>query len=129
MRTIVFAIVLHVTLATEHVNTVSTQRHLRRDGDRAHHRRLPPSRSGGGGNDNILESQNTGGSGPHPLLELVDPDSNVNRQGSAKPLQLCQGDCTTDGSCDEGLVCWKRNNDFSPSEVPGCDGEARGNAE
>ena len=129
MRLIVLAILLHATLAAKHVNTVSAKRHLRRDGGRAHHRRLPPSGSGGGGGDNILESQSTGGSGPHPLLELVDPDANVNRQGSARPLQICQGDCTTDSSCDEGLVCWKRNNDFSPSEVPGCDGEARGNAE
>lgn len=125
MRFVVLAIVLHATLATNHVKLAN--RHLRHDGDRAHHRRLPPSGSGGGGGDNIL--QNTGGSGPHPLLELVDPDTNVNRQGSARPLQLCQGDCTTDGSCAEGLVCFKRNNDFSPSEVPGCDGEARGNAE
>jgi hypothetical protein len=125
MRLIVLALVLHATWATKHadITGVKPHRHLRRDGGRGQHRRLPPSGSG----DNILESQNTGGSGPHPLLEVVDLDTNVNRQGSARPLQLCQGDCTTDQSCAGDLVCFKRNNEFSPTEIPGCDGEARGN--
>ena len=130
MRLVIFTPVLYAAAVANgsgfDSDVISTKRrhHLRRDGDRAHHRRL---RSGSGGDgDSILK---TGGSGPHPLLDLVDPDTNVNRQGSARPLELCQGDCTTNDSCADDLVCFKRNNDFSPEEVPGCDGAARGNAE
>lgn len=130
MRLVIFTLVLYAAAVANgsgfdsDVTSTKRQHHLRRDGDRAHHRRL---RSGSGcDGDSIFE---TGGSGPHPLLDLVDPDTNVNRQGSARPLELCQGDCTTNDSCADDLVCFKRNNDFSPEEVPGCDGAARGNAE
>ena len=134
MRLVIFALVLHAAAVANgsdydsNVASIKRRRHLRRDGDRAH--RSLKSGSGGDGGDNILVSKKeTGGSGPHPLLDLVDPDTNVNRQGSARPLELCQGDCTTNDSCADDLVCFKRNNDFSPEEVPGCDGTARGNAE
>ena len=102
MRLIVLALVLHATWATKHAGTiggVNPHRHLR----------------------------HTGESGPHRLLELVDPDTSVNRQGSEQALQICQGDCTTDESCAGDLVCFKRNDDFSPTEIPGCAGEPRGN--
>lgn len=134
MRLVLLALALHAAAAAtangsdSNGSNAKRRRHLRRDGGRAHHRRLPPSGSGGDG-DNILVSMKTGGSGPHPLLEVVDPDTNINRQGSARPLKICQGDCTTNESCADDLVCFKRNNDFSPEEVPGCDGTARGNVE
>lgn len=91
-------------------------------------RRMPPSGRGDGNGDKYGNTFKTGGSGPHPLLEIVE-DRGFNRVGSVRPLRLCQGDCSTNDDCANGLVCFKRNNDFSPEEVPGCDGAPRGNAD
>ena len=85
-------------------------------------RRISASGSGDG------DRHRSGGSGPHPTLEIVE-DRAFNRVGSVRPLELCQGDCSSNDDCAPDLVCFKRNNGYFPDEVPGCDGTAQGTAD
>lgn len=50
----------------------------------------------------------------------ADNKSNANlRFGTTFPLGRCEGDCDSNSHCQDGLVCFQRNNNIA---VPGCQG-------
>lgn len=48
---------------------------------------------------------------------------NNGKPSSAFPLGICEGDCDTNKDCQDGLVCYQRDEGMP---VPGCDGTAEG---
>jgi hypothetical protein len=58
-----------------------------------------------------------------PSLSPLDPqplwDFGGTPPAAKLPLGLCQGDCDNDGQCQEGLMCFQRN---ELEAVPGCTG-------
>lgn len=53
-----------------------------------------------------------------PFFVCLTADGDLTTPGY--PLQACQADCDDDSECDEGLICYQRQD---IEAVPGCDGD------